>query len=294
MLNTGVIVDGLPTRLPPRLVSDLFRRSGAARWTLSEEDFAAALETSIAHACSGEAASGDHVRRCAERLHLEDLALARACALGHDAAWEHFMLQHRPGLYRAADALDPSGGARELADALYAELYGVRKDGSARSLFAYFHGRSSLGTWLRAVLAQRHIDRLRSRKREGPLPDDERLDPIAPAAVADPDRARLVPLVWQALVAAIAALAPKDRLRLRSYHAAGLTLAQIGRITAEHEATVSRQLARTRRDVRAAAERWLHAERRLDRAQVDRAFELALDDPERLDLERVFGRKEIE
>lgn len=287
-------MDGLSTRLSARVVSDLYRRSGAGRWELGEGEFASALGASLAHAFTGRPPSEDEARRHAERLHLEDLALARACALGHDGAWEHFMLQHRPGLYRAADALDPSGGARELADALYAELYGVRNDGSARSLFTYFHGRSSLGTWLRAVLAQRHIDRLRSRKREAPLPDNERLDRVAPAAVADPDRLRLVPLVWRALVAAIGALAPKDRLRLRSYHAAGLTLAQIGRITAEHEATVSRQLARTRRDVRAAAERWLRDQGRLDRAQVDRAFELALDDPERLDLERVFGRKEIE
>jgi GH15 family glucan-1,4-alpha-glucosidase len=44
----------------------------------------------------------------------------------------------------------------------------------------------------------------------------------------DPDRALLVPLVDRALRSAIEALPPKDRLRLRSYHVAGLTLAQIG------------------------------------------------------------------
>ncbi len=275
-------------------MSDLFRRSGAARWSVTEEELGAAVEASVAHAFGGQLPSPDEARRCAERLHLEDLALARACALGHEAAWEHFMLQHRPVLYRAADALDPSGGARELADSLYAELYGVRTGAGARSLFTYFHGRSSLATWLRAVLSQRYIDRLRSQRREAPLPDDGRLDPVAPVASADPDRTVLVPLVWRALVAAIALLAPKDRLRLRSYHVAGLTLAQIGRMTGEHEATVSRQLTRTRKDVRAAAERWLRDEGHLDRARVDRAFELALEDPGGLDLQRVFDRKEIE
>jgi RNA polymerase sigma-70 factor (ECF subfamily) len=283
-------VDALASRLPTRLVSDLFRRSGAARWGLTEQDFAGALEDSLARAFHGAAPSDADVRGYAERLHLEDLALARACVLGREAAWDHFVLQHRPVLYRAADALDPSGGARELADGIYAELFGVRQQEGGRSLLAYFHGRSALGTWLRAVLAQRHIDRIRARRREAPLPEDERFHPVAPA-VADPDRARLVPLVYRALAIAIEALVPKERLRLRSYHVGGMTLAQIGRITGEHEATVSRGLARTRREVRAAAERWLKADAQLDSAQVQRAFDLALADPGELNLEQVFERK---
>ena len=36
------------------------------------------------------------------------------------------MLEYRPVLYRAADALDRGGGAREIADSLYAELYGIK------------------------------------------------------------------------------------------------------------------------------------------------------------------------
>ena len=53
------------------------------------------------------------VSRYLSSLHLEDLALACACALGDSAAWDHFVLEMRPGLYRAADALDRSGDARE-------------------------------------------------------------------------------------------------------------------------------------------------------------------------------------
>jgi RNA polymerase sigma factor (sigma-70 family) len=170
----------------------------------------------------------------------------------------------------------------------------VRKGAAAGSLLAYFHGRSSLGTWLRAVLSQRYVDRVRSQKRETALPDDERLDPPVPSRPADPDSVRLVPLLWRALAAAVAALATRDRLRLRSYHVAGMTLAQIGRMTAEHEATVSRHLTRARKEVRAAAERWLRHEAGLNDAQVARAFELALDDPGGMDLERVFMRKEVE
>ena len=54
--------------------------------------------------------------------HAADLELARRCAAGEPAAWDHFVREYRPVLYRAADALDPNGGAREIADSLYAEL----------------------------------------------------------------------------------------------------------------------------------------------------------------------------
>jgi RNA polymerase sigma-70 factor, ECF subfamily len=85
--------------------------------------------------------------------HAADLELARRCAIGDEAAWDRFVLEFRPVLYRAADMLEPGGGARDLADALYADLYGVNeRDGERRSLFRYFQGRSSLATWLRAVL----------------------------------------------------------------------------------------------------------------------------------------------
>ena len=208
--------------------------------------------------------------------------------LGRETAWDHFVLTHRPVLYRAADALDPSGGARELADALYGDLFGVKPSRDGRSLWSYFHGRSTLATWLRAVLSQRYVDLLRARTRLQTLPDDEQQGSSVPAPVVDPDRALLVPLVDRALRSAIATLPAKDRLRLRSYHVAGLTLAQIGRITAEHEATVSRHLARTRRAVRQAADAWLRHHGHLSQAQIDRALELAADDPGELDLHRVF------
>ena len=114
---------------------------------------------------SGAAGPASFVlERYLKSLHLEDLALACACADGDEAAWEHFVREYRPSLYRAADALDPSGRARELADSLYADLYGTtERAGERRSLFRYFHGRSSLPTWLRAVLAQRHVDAIRAR-----------------------------------------------------------------------------------------------------------------------------------
>ena len=93
------------------------------------------------------------------------------------------MLEYRPVLYRSADAIDPGGGARELADSIYADLFGLQeRDGERRSLFRYFHGRSSLATWLRAVLAQRYVDRVRSSRRLTPLDDEEAVPPALVSA----------------------------------------------------------------------------------------------------------------
>ena len=52
----------------------------------------------------------------------------------------------------------------------------------------------------------------------------------------------------------MAQLDPRDRLRLGCYYAQQLTLAETGRLLKEHEATTSRQLARTRKDIREAVE----------------------------------------
>jgi RNA polymerase sigma-70 factor (ECF subfamily) len=158
----------------------------------------------------------------------------------------------------------------------------------------YFHGRSSLATWLRAVLSQRYIDRVRAAKRLEPLDDDAALElpaPSRPGSAGDPDRARLFPMLMQALRAAVAALSARDRLRLHCYYSQELTLAQTGRVLREHEATVSRQLARARRAIRQAVERHLRNEARLSDQEISACFETALADPGSLDLRELLGRK---
>jgi RNA polymerase sigma-70 factor (ECF subfamily) len=216
-----------------------------------------------------------------------DLELARRCAAGEPAAWDHFVREYRPVLYRAADALDRSGSAREIADSLYAELYGITQaDGERQSLFRYFNGRSSLATWLRAVLAQRYVDRLRAQRRLAPLPAEERSEVREPA---DPARARYVAAVRQALGRAVACLQARDRLRLSYYYVQQLTLAQTGRLLREHEATASRQLTRTRRALRAAVERDLRQQGGFTDAQIAACFQSVAEDPGPLDLEPLLG-----
>jgi RNA polymerase sigma-70 factor (ECF subfamily) len=269
------------TSIPKTLAAPLYRQAHAEQWHISIEQFAVALNASVERAAPAD------VARYLRGLHLEDLALACACAAGEERAWDHFVREYRPALYRAADAIDPTGGAREIADSIYGDLYGVRERGGARaSLFRYYHGRSSLKTWLRAVLAQRHVDVVRAVRRTDPLPEEEEAGTIAasPAVTSDPDRLRYRALMQRALKLALSSLSDRDRLRLACYYAQALTLAQTGRILKEHEATVSRQLARTRQALRREIERRLRDEDRLDPAQVEQCFAYVLEDPGPLDL----------
>jgi hypothetical protein len=71
-----------------------------------------------------------------------------------------------------------------------------------------------------------------------------------------------------------------------------LTLAQTGKLLREHEATVSRQLARTRRALRKDVERHLLNEAGLHEDEVARCFECALEDAGPLDPRGIIGGKE--
>jgi RNA polymerase sigma-70 factor (ECF subfamily) len=275
--------------LPLATLERLYAQAGAERWGLALARFEDALAAAVAN--QTDRADQPERERIASSLHVADLALAAACIDGTEPAWRHFMMELRPAMYRAADAMDPTGNAREIADALYADLYGVtERDGVRRSLLRHYHGRSRLATWLRAVLSQRFVDRLRATRRDAPLPDDESPAPLPSAAPPpDPERERFTALVHRALGAAIAALDPRDRLRLDFYYVQQLTLAAIGRLLGEHEATVSRHLTRTRRAIRDGVERALRDEHGLDDGAIAECVRVAVQDAGTLDLAQLMG-----
>jgi RNA polymerase sigma-70 factor (ECF subfamily) len=274
----------------------LYEKADAGRWKVPLEVLTNALERSAEKAFAGRAPSDADLDRYYDSLHLADLALACACAMGREDAWDHFVREFRPGMYRAADAIDATGGARDVAQALYAELFGLKeKDGIRQSVFRYFHGRSSLATWLRSLIAQRFIDRHRETRRLDPIPDDSSPNPLrAGTAAIDPDRARFVAAMRAVLAAAIAALEPRDRLRLACYYAQEMTLAQIGTLTREHEATVSRHLSRTRKAIRQDVERRLTDEHGFSKGEIDECFASIVTDAGELDVGEWLGdRKKV-
>jgi RNA polymerase sigma-70 factor, ECF subfamily len=257
-----------------------------AEWQLTPERIQPTLERSVAHRFANAAPPDDPraIQNFLDSLQAADLALACACSAGNSAAWDFFVARYRPELYRAARAIAGEAASRELADSLYADLYGLRElAGQRKSLFDYFLGRSKLTTWLHAILAQRHVDAIRRARRTESLDDDEnssdRPDLAAPEKdSADPDRERYLVMLQAVLQSVLATLEPRDRLRLAYYYVDGLTLAQIGKLMAEHEATVSRKLERTRREVRKQVDAALRREKKLNDAQLQRCYDYAREE----------------
>src|SRR5580700_6792476 len=284
------------------LVGALQAEAMCARWGLSQEAFAGGLRRSAEKRFGGAQPAPSEVEAYLKSLHLEDLALACACSEGLEKAWDFFIAHFRQDLRHAASAMlrgsDRADDARaeELADSLYAELYGVRSsaDGRRKSLFEYFHGRSKLSTWLRAVLAQKQVDLFRTSGKtvsleaemEGDAPRE--LASRTESVPADPDRQMYLGRFDKALSTALASLMPRERMILACYYVDQLTLAEIGRLLGEHESTVSRQLERLRRALRESVMQALQreipacngrpAEPALDTAQTELAFEYAVQD----------------
>ena len=183
-------------------------------------------------------------------LQLADLALAQACALGREPAWQQFLTRFRAPLRQAATAITGSSSLGEdLADSLYAELFGLSEHaGERRSPLAGYSGRGSLMGWLRATLSQRHVDHHRRTWRESPLPEPK--SAAEPAATSTPvaQPAELT-RISHSLQQVLAQLLPEDRFLLASYFLDQHTLLEIARLLRVSEATISRKLKRLTADV---------------------------------------------
>ena len=270
---------------------DLYRNSGAESLGLNSGDFAQILlevraqYTSIRPDRTAGPDTPD--RRPAvpnadedfyARLHVEELALARACAKGSERAWEVFLTRYREKLYAAARSIaKEEAAARELADSLYADLFGMNKDGAPRtSKLASYTGRGSLEGWLRTVLAQQYINRCRGERRLVSLEEQAeagvqfRAHPSSSEAAPDP---RLEAAVGEAL----ASLPAEDRFILASYYLDGRTLAEVARLLGVHESTISRRVEKITRAVRKRLVAGL-VERGMSRAQAEEALEADVRD----------------
>jgi RNA polymerase sigma factor (sigma-70 family) len=293
------------------LINRLFAEAHEYSWGLTRDRFAQALERSAQKRFGAATVLPVQIEEYLGALHLQDLILATACALGSPDAWEHFVAAYRRYLRSAAGAIlhcsPGSPAASEMADSLFADLYGLNeKAGVARSLFRYFHGRSSLKTWLRAILAQRHIDQLRQQRRFTDLDKQQSAVALTPnssggarsqPAPPDPHRDRYVSLFTRTLEVALGLLNPRNKERLRLYYAEEQTLAEIGGKLGEHGSSVSRNLERTRRELRHDVEEALRkgsvvdggpaSEAGLSDAEISLCFEYAAQQSP-LDFDKLF------
>jgi len=239
-----------------RLLDELWRASDAAGWGLERDDFDRILldvgTTWNFGQAEGTVATRQEQASFFRGLCLGDLVLARACAAGNERAWEHFIAQHRQPLIRAANAITGSETlGRDLADQLYAELYGLNtREGERRCPLLSYRARGSLMGWLRTTLAQRHVDHYRRSRRLKPL--DDTLDEMdAPAAeIAPQPHSGELSQLERAVEDALRGRDAEERYLLAAYYLDRQPLLQIARVLGVHEATVSRKLKRATEDTR--------------------------------------------
>ena len=275
MESTTQPADGAPPELKA-VAAEVYGQCGAAEFGMSCDELARILAQIVQK--YDEAARAASTREFCLSLKLPELVLARACAAGNERAWEVFMTRYREKLYEVGVQItrEESSG-RELADSLYADLYGtVTRDGVRVSKLTFYTGRGSIEGWLRTVMAQEHVNRYRRGKRTLSL--DEETEEGAQFAAPDPAPLPVLdPRLEAATDEALEALAAEDRFVLAAYYLDGHTLAVIARMLSVHESTISRKLDKLAKSLRKQILTSL-TRRGLSRRQAEEALEVDVRD----------------
>lgn len=253
--------------------SELYGNSHAEEFGFSPEQFLEILKQVAA-----KHAAGANVEVFCGTLRVDDLILARACAAGNERAWEAFLLRFREKLYDVARQItreDSTG--RELADSVYADLFGTKAtEGQRISKLSSYTGRGSLEGWLRTVLAQEFVNTYRKQRRLTSL-DQEGEDGVQFAAPNSSAYPPLDPALDNATDEALRALNTEERFVLSAYFLDGRTLAEIARVLSVHESTISRKVEKLTRQLRKAILKNL-SRRGMSRRQAEEALSVDVRD----------------
>jgi RNA polymerase sigma-70 factor, ECF subfamily len=260
-----------------QIAAEIYEKSRAAEFGLSPENFADIVQEITKKYLPAEASAAD-IKAFVVALRVEELVLARSCAAGHERAWEVFLTRYREKLYDiAAYITKESSAARELADSLYADLYGTTvRDGRRVSKLASYTGRGSLEGWLRTVLAQEFVNRYRRQRRLVSLDEESEQGTQFPASTSGP-QTQIDSRLAAATDGALGELSSEDRFILASYYLDSRTLAEIARTLRVHESTISRKLDKVAKSLRKRILAGLQ-QRGMSRRQAQEALEIDVRD----------------
>ncbi|MGE5245171.1 MAG: RNA polymerase sigma factor [Betaproteobacteria bacterium] len=223
-------------------VLDVVKRNVRLAFGIGADAFAGRVVSLVGDQQTAAAAAA-----AAARLSLQDLYLAVSCAAGDDHAWREFVRTHRSFMVDFARRIVGDADAPDLADRVIADLWERRK-------LAQYEGRSTLRTWLGAVVGHAGLN---ERRRQSSFPK-----PVLQAALTDPALPRdhladaeNAERLQTVIVAALGQLPAEDRLLVLMHYEQGLTLDQASVVLGASKSTLSRRLARVRRTVLDSAER---------------------------------------
>jgi RNA polymerase sigma-70 factor (ECF subfamily) len=273
------------------LLAELHAKTAGKAIGLTEESFGMILCEVGQKYVIGSSSEGE-IRAFLLSLRVEELALARACAAGDNSAWEIFLTRYREKLYLSALRIArEDSAARELADTLYADLYGTStREGQRVSKLASYTGRGSLEGWLRTVLAQEYVNRYRRTKRLVSL--DEESEEGVQFQATDPEPVHTADTRLEAATdEALASLPAEDRMILSAYYLDERTLAEIARMLGVHESTISRKLEKLTKALRKQILNGL-GRRGMSRRQAEETLEVDVRDLQ-LDIRRKLAQESL-
>jgi RNA polymerase sigma-70 factor, ECF subfamily len=259
------------------VVIEIYQKSKSEEFGLTRQQFDGVLREIARKYLPADAEPRD-LNELYTSLRAEELALARACAAGNEHAWEVFLTRYREKLYDIAGYITKeSSAARELADSIYAELYGTTtRDGQRTSKLASYTGRGSLEGWLRTVMVQEHVNRYRRQRRLVSL-DEETEEGVQFATPPSEPAIAVDPRVEAAIDEVLLTLSSEDRFVLASYFLDERTLAEIARTLGVHESTISRKLDKLAKSLRKQILAGL-GRRGMSRRQAQEALEVDVRD----------------
>lgn len=230
-------------------------------------------------AVTGEACDEiEDILRC---LHTDDLYLTIACGLPSEVAWLRFRSLYRKYIHDLARYSCPTPYvAREVADGVLADLF--LYDRLGRSRIVSYDGRSTLGTWLRAVVTNRAINERERRSNNldcienvSELPDRSyavRFD-VAMRAT------RYGAMIRDSFKTASGNLTERERLILVLRYESMLQAVEIAGILGVHPSTITRSLQHTHRKLRRVVAAILETKYGLCEAAIQECFEHILETP---------------
>ncbi len=213
-------------------------------------------------------------------LNTGDLFLSAACTLGRETAWERLRaLYHAPisDTFSYFNRSTQSAGC--LADSLISDLY--LPDRSGRSRIASYDGRSSLATWLRTIVKNRHINETAKGKYET-CSSEVAIEPRDEQAVARMERSlyrsRYKNLLEEALTEACGNLAEAERQLLLWRYDDNKRLGEVARLVGIHQSNVTRLIEKVCVRLRERVASILKNEKGLPASAVEECIICAIDE----------------
>ena len=259
----------LAARPDARALDDLDARLDALCAAASEAwDDVPVDETALVTALAGLPKSVEDLSEDAVR----EVALALACAEGHEGALRRLEAEYLTSARRALAAMKLSQDARdEVLQEVRRKLL-VADGGPPR--IAGYAGRGSLRGLLKVTATRTAISMLRKSGREGP--GDDAL--VEASGEKDPELAYLKERYRVAFKAAfedaVASLEPRERNLLRLHFLRKVTLEALADMYGVHRATIVRHLAKIRDTLDRATRKELRERLGADRREVESVMDL--------------------